>query len=163
MQIFWLHTRIINDSQISNKSLNMKISDQWYCLQFAVIFLLSYLAYESVFFTISSSWRALTAEYYSLLARSLSAIWEDPDVWRLPPCREARKVWARILVVSKSSGAPAGYPATGRGARPYIHWQLTSTSSWIIEISTKVVGEIGCQEIILRMFSYKRLVVVHSQ
>lgn len=47
-------------------------------------------------------------------------------------------------------------------ARPYIHWQLTSTSSWIMEISTKVVGEIGCQEIIFRMFivSYKRLDVV---
>lgn len=85
---------------------------------------------------------------------SICAIFERRGSWHstITTGCEAKRIWAiraRISVGEQIERTP-------RETRPYIHWQLTSTSTRIIEISTRVVGKIGRQEIIFRMFSYKR-------
>jgi len=71
------------------------------------------------------------------LACDLRAQFARILIRRLLPCCRARRIWARISVGEKI------ILRARREIRPYIHWQLTSTSSRIMEISTRVVGEIG--------------------
>jgi len=97
------------------------------------------------------------------LACDLRAQFARILIRRLLPCCRARRIWARESRLARKSCGHSRIPRIRREIRPYIHWQLTSTSSRIMEISTRVVGEIGCQEIIFRMFSYKRLDVVHLE